>query len=445
MTRTADKPLTRLRLRADRTLLHEEGACLPLRSRHGRCTACADACPVGALAVTVDAVNLSETCTGCGRCTASCPTQALSLPEVDALLATPPPTAPLRIECRMVPDDWLVPGSAVLPCLGALTPGLLLARAAAGVPVELVDRGWCATCPACGVPASAGAARGAAGAVQATDAAVADAPHPAAAALEAAVLWLQAVGAGSLAPAGDAGPSAPAAPAPVLRREPLPATLRPAALPPAPTGAEPLDRRRFFGAALARPAGRERLGAPAGATPMGGDGRAAYPADARHPAPERARQLAALQLLAAAHDSAVPADFFPQLHADARCCDRRMCVALCPTAALTAADDAVRAQLRFDPARCIACGTCVRACPEGALALAPHGGAAQVQTLATHHRRRCAGCGDVFTPADEVAAVDGAADEPAASAEAAHALCPACTKSRRFMADARRQLFGALN
>ena len=393
-------------LRPDRPLRHEEGACLPLRSRHGQCRACADACPTGALSVAVGAVALSEACVGCGRCTAACPTQALSLPE---LLALPEPvpgddmrTPPLRVECRKVPAERLEAGALVLPCTGALTAGRLLAQAAAGRAVQVVDRGWCVGCEAgCSERQPA---------------------HPAAAALDSAQAWLDAL----------QDPADPVAPVAVsLVHEPLPLHLRPQAIPPAPVAAPPVDRRRFFRAALEKPAGRDR----ANPSPMGSDGRPAYPADERHPSPERARQHAALQRLAGADGGVVPAEFYPRLHADASCCDRRMCVALCPTAALTVAEDGATAGLRFDPVACIACGTCVRACPEGSLALTAHGGAAEPQALATHQRLRCADCGDAFS----VAAAS--TDSPPPQSR----LCPACSKSRRFIDDARRQLFGALN
>ncbi|MDP3086141.1 MAG: 4Fe-4S binding protein [Rubrivivax sp.] len=392
-----DKTPSRQRLRTDLALMHEEGACLPLRSTHGQCHACADVCPVQALRVTVAALVLSDACTGCGRCTAACPTQALALPEMAILaLAVPPVTGPmtLRVECRKVPTQAHAGETLVLPCLGALTPGHLLARAAAGIEVQIIDRDWCHGCEV--------------GCSEARP------EHPASHALEAAALWLDSVGSVRRAS---------------LVHEPLPLALRPAAIPPAPLPAPALDRRRFFRAALERPAGRQR----SDATPMGGDGRAAYPVDARQPSPERERQRLALEHLAQDRGTAMPAEFFPQLHADARCCDRRMCVALCPTAALSVADDGAAAHLQWSSERCISCGTCVRACPDAALSLSPHGGKAGMHTLASHLRTRCSSCGDSFTPTRK----------PAQTTEPA--LCPACSKSRHFMHDARRQLFGALN
>ena len=93
---TGDKAPQRLRLRSDFALSHEEGACLPLRSTFGQCHACADACPAGALTVSVARVELSEACTGCGQCAAACPTQALSLPELAGLDAMPAPPSVFR-------------------------------------------------------------------------------------------------------------------------------------------------------------------------------------------------------------------------------------------------------------------------------------------------------------------------------------------------------------
>lgn len=394
---TGDKPPQRLRLRSDFPLAHEEGACLPLRSTYGQCRACAEACPARALTVSVAGVGLSDACTGCGQCAAACPTQALALPELATLDApVPPVTEPveLRIECRKVSGQAHRGETLVVPCLGALTPGHLMARAAAGIDVALVDRGWCAGCEsncANGVPA-----------------------QPARKALDVAALWLEAAGSTRR---------------PAIVEAPLPLSLRLEAIPPAPEEAPAIDRRHFFRAAIEKPAGRRR----ADATPMGGDGRAAYPADARRASPERERQRNALLRLTEELGSEMPAEFYPQLHADPRCCDRRMCVALCPTGALNVADDGAASHLQWSSDRCIACGTCVRACPESALVLTPHGGSPGLHTLASHLRARCPECSDTFTPT---------ADQLSANAPA---ICPTCAKSRRFMDDARRQLFGALN
>lgn len=391
-----DNVPSRSRLRDDRTLLHEEGACLPLRSRHGQCRACAGACPVGALTVSVDGLSLADACMGCGRCTAACPTQALALPEMapaEAALPKPLPS-PLRVECRKVPRESLAADSWVLPCLGALTAGHLMGCSASGVEVQVVDRGWCRGCDA-GSPGDEGA-------------------HPSDAAVATARLWLQAVSSPVL---------------PTLVAEPLPIAQRPATLPPAASEGPKLDRRSFFRDAIRRPAGR----AQPGAVPMGGDGRAAYPADRRAPSPERVRQLAALTAIAGQQGVAVPAEVYPRLTVDASCCDQRLCVALCPTAALAARPTPDGADLEWSAERCISCGTCTRACPTGAVHLEPRGGEAGTRVLATHRRQRCTCCGETFTPPAEQ------------HASAAAPVCPLCAKSRRFMDDARRQLFGAMN
>lgn len=388
-----------VRVRHDRALLHEEGACLPLRSRHGQCRACALACPVGALKVSIEAVELSETCMGCGRCTAACPTQALSLPELAVLIqpvAPPTDQAPIsRVECRKVPARWLAPNTVTVPCLGVLTPGYLLSWQAAGARVRIVDRGWCAGCEASGHH----------------DASL---DNPARAAFDATLSWLEAVQCPDR---------------PVIAREPLPVAYRPAFIPPAPEEPSRLDRRSFFREALRRSTGRH----PAAAAPMGNDGHAAYPADRRHPSPERERQLAALSTLARNHNTTIPAEFYPRLNVDASCHAHRLCVALCPTAALSVEEDQTgAAHLRWASECCIACGACVRGCPEGAIHLEIHGGQPGTRVLTSHNQIRCPSCQDTFTSSEGQRRRD------------APELCPTCAKSRRFMEDGQRQLFGAL-
>lgn len=386
--RNGDTLAQRTPLRDDRALTHEEGACLPLRSTFGRCRACEQACPVGALAVSLDAVSLNDSCMACGRCVGACPTQALMLPGLDTIGqgSRPGGDGVRRIECSRVPERWHRGSTQVVPCLGAVSAGHLLEHAARGTTAHCVDRGWCTTCVAGG-----------------------EGPHPAQSAVDMARLWLESVEAES---------------PPALVHEPLDeaASLAPR---PQPPRAEPvLDRRRFFAHAVQRPAGRDQP-AP---VPMGSSGRAAYPASERRAAPERERQLTALGIVAERNGRSLPAEIFPTLRADTRCCDRRLCVAVCPTAALTAIDSGEQAWLQWSAERCIACGACERACPESALVLQPHGGTPGLHTLAAHVRRSCADCGEAFTPA---------------SADDQNAICPACRKSRRFIDDARRQLFGA--
>lgn len=397
-------------LRTDRGLLHEEGACLPLRSRQGQCRACASACPVQALEVSLAEVKLGEACTGCGQCTAVCPTEALSLPELSflssisaeaapgAAVAAPsslrPPT-PVTLECRKVPLSMRAPASQEVPCLGVVRASHLVALSAGGHVVQLMDRGWCETCEmACvGDPQR----------------------HPAQTAVELATLWLEAVDAEATVPH--------------VLRDPLPREHCPQQLPPPPQPEEKLGRRSFFRQALERPAGRSTNPAK----PMGGDGRAAYPADRRQPSPDRQRLLAGLGALAERSGNPLPGELYPRMHVDASCCDQRLCVALCPTAALTVRDTGTGAHLQFSSESCIACGTCVRACPTGAIQLSPTGGRRGVQTVFSHVRRPCVSCGDVYTP--DAAQLEGEAPS----------LCPSCAKSQRFMDDARKQLFGGLN
>ncbi len=408
MTKDGDKP-RRGALRADRALMHEEGACLPLRSKHGQCRACAQACPTQALQVSLAVVELSEACIGCGQCVAACPTEALMLPGLQSVFDVrahrdpslpdePPAERPIRVECRKVPPDRLAPGTLVLPCTGALTTGVVLAHEAQGQGLQLVDRGWCQGCEANGRSDAAG--------------------HPAQAALETARLWLSAMD----VPSHSA-----------IAIEPLPLALRPTTIP-EPEAVEPgIGRRSFFRAALERPAGRDR----AKPIPMGGDGRAAYPASERRAAPERTRVLQAMRRLAEQAEREVPAEVFATIYVSGDCCDRRMCVALCPTAALTVADNGIGAHLQFDAQRCISCGVCERACPEGALQFTPHGGRSGVHTLISHHRRSCRSCGERYTPHQLADPSDGSSEAPS--------LCPSCKKSQSFMDDARRQLFGSLN
>lgn len=102
---------------------------------------------------------------------------------------------------------------------------------------------------------------------------------------------------------------------------------------------------------------------------------------------------------------------------DERCRDHRLCVSVCPTAALAGYDDE-RNGVEFEAERCIACGACVAVCPEHAAALLAAGtGAlpAARERLTAHRMRACSRCDAGFAAADD-----------------SEDLCPACRKDVRL-------------
>lgn len=375
-----------LALREDARLRLDEGACLPLRSHFGGCRACAAACPVGVLAVAVEQIKLAEGCTNCGRCVAACPNEALQIDGFEPLGKLPAGTEAIELECAKVPVKVRSAATIVVPCLGGISAGHLaeLNERAGEREVQLIDRGWCAQCKAgCG------------------------ATHPAKPAVDAVALWLHAID------------ETAAAPRIVLRA--LPPALMPEEIPlaeAAPDRGPAMTRRQFFRTLAESPAGRPR-------TPMGSNGRAAFPASKRRESPERRRLLDALTAAAKRRGKDVPAEFFPRVTNNGACADHRVCTAACPTGALKVVADDGAAALTFAAAACIGCGACTRACPEGALALDAHGGDPAVTPIASHVQSVCTACGDAF------------------ASRAGETVCLACSKSQRFIGDAMTQLFGA--
>jgi ferredoxin len=343
---------------------------------------------VQVLDVTVEQVALADGCLHCGRCMAACPTEALQLDGFDpAAIASE--DQPIEIECAKVPMDQRSAHSIQVPCLGGLSAGRIAAlhEAAGDRGITLVDRGWCARCTAGG------------------------AQPPGQPALEQVVLWLDAV--------------QDPRPAPRVVSRPLPPASMPAQIPLPPEPVDPgpaLSRRQFFRTLATDPVGRARK-----STPMGADGRAAFPASQRRESPARRRLLEALDAAAIRGGGTLPAEFFPQLAVIGVCADHRVCTAACPTGALKVVATEGAASLTFAASACIGCGACARSCPEGALAVEPHGGERSPAVLAHHAQQVCATCGDVFTP------------------RAGEAVCLACSKTQRFIGDAMSQLFGARN
>lgn len=368
-----------------------EGACLPLRSDFGRCRACASVCPVNVIRVAVEQVSLADGCLDCGRCVAACPTDALELDGFNTPLELSAGKTTVEVECAKVPPRERTPGAVEVPCLGALSAGRIaeLHETAGARGLALVDRGWCGHCSAgCG-----------------------ESRHPAAAARDQFVLWLEAVGDPRAAPQWAYRPlSVDRMPKDI----PVPAT---------PENEGPVvTRRQFFRSVVQDPVGQRRKGSP-----MGESGRAAFPIGRRREAPERRRLLSALEAAAERASTTVPAEFFPRVSASAACVDHRVCTAACPTGALKAVALDGNASLTHLATACIACGACLRACPEGALALDSHGGERAPAVIAHHQEQICTTCGDTFTP------------------RAGESLCLACGKSQRFIGDAMSQLFATKN
>jgi ferredoxin len=355
-------------LRDDAPLRLEEGACLPLRSKFGRCTTCASACPAGVLKVTPASVELADGCLRCGRCAAACPTEALSLEGHGMAVSAQAGAGALTVECWKV-DRARTAGNAVrIPCLGALSTGRVLElwRASGEAGLELVDRGWCSACSAGGGEA-----------------------HPAQRALDAANLWLEALGVETRRLAKRV-------------QRPLPPEEMPAEIP-APATEQPLSRRQFL----------RSLSTP---VPVGGRGAPAFPAGKRHESAERRRTLNALGAIAAERGAALPDELFPRLANNGACADHRVCTGACPTGALTVDAADGRAALEFDAETCIACGACERACPEHALSLDAHGGQRGRRIVALHRQERCASCGETYS-----------------AKEAGDGLCLSCRKTRKFL------------
>ena len=199
-------------------------ACLPLRTpRYATCTACEDVCPVLALHIEEATLRLDDSCLNCGRCAAVCPMGALSLPGFSAPGASHATTGPLSVlsvDCWKVPARLTPEPSQRVPCLGGLSQGriLELVTASGSRPLELLDRGWCATCRA----------GKAANSVE----------HPVAASLESARSLLEAAG-------------LPPDRLPRLRRLHLPTDLMPAEIPEAVSETR-MSRRGFFSALTAK-------------------------------------------------------------------------------------------------------------------------------------------------------------------------------------------------
>jgi formate hydrogenlyase subunit 6/NADH:ubiquinone oxidoreductase subunit I len=295
-----------------------------INQRHqqaGKCTACADACPLQAITLT-PVPNLDTTaCLACGACCAACPTDALvgmrSLSELwHKARATINSGGDATLACMAAGSAETT--AARIPCVCALPLEFWFALAVAGAARVTIHTGDCDKCPLKG------------------------ALEPAAEAVAAAQALLAKVG-GQLAVDLT---QAPPPPAPVK----------------APTVG--MSRRGLF---------RSLLNPEVTPAPNRADGVDALIADGI--TPRRALLFDALDALNVDEALTVtPYDgHWAAVSADQRCIGCKMCAQFCPPEALATTDNADgTVTLWFDQARCNACGLCLRACFKHALTYEAH-------------------------------------------------------------------------
>lgn len=367
--------------------------CLTLGSRYSSCNLCVRACPANALRVTGQGISVDQSCLGCGRCQAVCPNAALNIEgfDISARAASAAPTLSV-VDCTRVPDAHRPDHGCAIPCLAGLSVGALLERCAAldPVPLVLLDRGWCARCPAGG-----------------------GSSHPARAQVDQAAVLL-----------AEAG--VPQQQLPRIEARPL---------------RQSLVRRNFIvagGASSSRRGFLRKLAANALALadhtsmaaarqPVGYD-----LAMAPLPSVERERILVSLRRFAMRYGGALPRGLFHRVEIGSACAGHRICAATCPTAALRRYRDprSGSSGVAFDSNLCIGCGRCAAICPQQAVTLTTGVGAPAVpglQPLTGFETCICELCGDEF---------------PTRAADA-NRLCDRCAKSRRLAQVGFAQLFGA--
>lgn len=340
------------------TLLPDEELCLNMRGRTLSCHACSAACPVEALDLSVDAIEVDDAaCTRCGACLPVCPAGVMRLTSFDPqrFLQALGGEVEVHLHCSASQDQG---GGVVIPCYRVLDARLLGAALADGSRTL-----WLHGTASCG-DCDNGDARAWLDQLQ-----------------QQLQQWF-----GESAPTLKiAEPGSTGAPGERVRED-----------------QPPMNRRNFL-----RFAGIQAADSAAGwflPIEEGTSEKEALPfylddEEVKRPAAYQARLAARAMRLPWKDETSLP--WRTRTLAE-HCTACMICAQRCPTGALDAVEKHGARMISFEAALCTDCGLCERLCPEHAIrpreVLTPEDVVAPRALLLHRDLRKCRGCGQPYLP-----------------------------------------------